>query len=63
MICVGIGGWSFAPWRGGVFYPKGLAQARELAFASRALTSIEINATYHRTQTPELSQMGGRDAR
>ena len=43
---VGIGGWSFAPWRG-PFYPKGLPQKRELAHASRALTSIEINATYY----------------
>jgi uncharacterized protein YecE (DUF72 family) len=49
MIRVGIGGWVFEPWRG-VFYPKGLAQARELAYASRALTSIEINGTFYRTQ-------------
>jgi uncharacterized protein YecE (DUF72 family) len=49
MIRVGIGGWVFEPWRG-VFYPKGLAQARELHFASRAVTSIEINSTFYRTQ-------------
>ncbi|MFL6690964.1 MAG: DUF72 domain-containing protein [Alphaproteobacteria bacterium] len=49
MIRVGIGGWNYPPWRG-AFYPKGLAQAKELEFASRALTSIEINATYHRLQ-------------
>ncbi|HSC17456.1 MAG TPA: DUF72 domain-containing protein [Rhizomicrobium sp.] len=49
MIRVGIGGWNYPPWRG-TFYPKGLAQAKELEFASRALTSIEINATYHRIQ-------------
>jgi len=49
MIRVGIGGWNYQPWRG-TFYPKGLAQAKELEFASRALTSIEINATYHRLQ-------------
>ena len=42
MIRVGIGGWVFAPWRG-EFYPKGLAQTRELEYASRKLTSIEIN--------------------
>jgi uncharacterized protein YecE (DUF72 family) len=52
MIRVGIGGWNFPPWRG-TFYPKGLAQAKELEFASRALTSIEINATYHRLQKPD----------
>jgi uncharacterized protein YecE (DUF72 family) len=50
-IRVGIGGWTFAPWRG-VFYPKGLAHARELEFASGKLTSIEINGTFYRTQKP-----------
>ena len=52
MIRVGIGGWVFAPWRG-EFYPKGLAQARELEYASRKLTSIEINGTFYSTQKPE----------
>jgi uncharacterized protein YecE (DUF72 family) len=52
MIRVGIGGWTFAPWRGEL-YPKGLPQARELAHASRQLTSIEINGTFYRTQKPE----------
>jgi uncharacterized protein YecE (DUF72 family) len=51
-IYIGIGGWTFAPWRG-VFYPKGLPHAKELAFASRALTSIEVNGTFYRTQTPK----------
>jgi uncharacterized protein YecE (DUF72 family) len=50
-IRVGIGGWTFAPWRG-VFYPKGLPHAQELSFASRHLTSIEVNGTFYRTQTP-----------
>ena len=50
-IRIGIGGWTFAPWRG-VFYPKGLAQVRELGFASRALSSIEINGTYYSTFKP-----------
>ncbi|MDX2204607.1 MAG: DUF72 domain-containing protein [Hyphomicrobiaceae bacterium] len=45
-IRAGIGGWTFAPWRG-VFYPQGLAQRQELAFASRALRTIEINGTYY----------------
>ena len=52
MIRVGIGGWVFAPWRG-EFYPKGLAQARELEYASRKLTSIEINGTFYSTQKPD----------
>ena len=51
-IRIGIGGWTFEPWRG-VFYPKGLAQKRELEFASRALSSIEINGTYYSTFKPE----------
>lgn len=52
-IHIGIGGWTFAPWRGGVFYPKGHRQADELAYASRAVTSIEINGTYYGSQKPE----------
>jgi uncharacterized protein YecE (DUF72 family) len=50
-IRVGVGGWTFEPWRG-VFYPKGLPHARELEYASQRLTSIEINGTFYRTQTP-----------
>jgi uncharacterized protein YecE (DUF72 family) len=45
-IYVGIGGWNFEPWRG-VFYPDTLSQKRELEYASRHVTSIEINATYY----------------
>ncbi len=50
-IFVGIGGWNFAPWRGS-FYPKGVTQAQELHFASRQLTSIEINSTFYGLQKP-----------
>jgi len=50
-IYVGIGGWTYEPWRG-VFYPKGLPHARELAYAAEHLTSIEINGTFYRTQKP-----------
>ena len=50
-ICIGIGGWTYEPWRG-VFYPKGLPHARELSYAGEHLTSIEINGTFYRTQTP-----------
>jgi uncharacterized protein YecE (DUF72 family) len=52
MIRVGIGGWVFAPWRG-AFYPKGLPQAHELEYASRKLTTIEINGTFYATQKLE----------
>ncbi|MCA3190687.1 MAG: DUF72 domain-containing protein [Cupriavidus sp.] len=48
-VHIGIGGWNFAPWRDN-FYPAGLPQARELEYASRHLTAIEINSTYHGTQ-------------
>ena len=51
-IHIGIGGWTYEPWRG-VFYPKGLPHKKELEFASRALTSIEINGTYYSTFKPE----------
>ena len=51
MIRVGIGGWTFAPWRG-TFFPKGLPHVQELAHASRRLTAIEINGTFYRTQSP-----------
>jgi hypothetical protein len=45
-IYIGVGGWTFAPWRG-VFYPEKLAQAKELEYAASRLTSIEINGTYY----------------
>jgi uncharacterized protein YecE (DUF72 family) len=50
-IRIGIGGWVYPPWRG-AFYPPGLRQAEELAFASRHVTAIEINGTFYRIQTP-----------
>ena len=60
-IHVGIGGWTYAPWRGGMFYPTGLVQRRELEYASRQLTAIEINSTYYGTQKPAI-YAGWRDA-
>jgi uncharacterized protein YecE (DUF72 family) len=51
-IRVGVGGWTFATWRG-TFFPEGLAQKRELEYASRKLTSIEINGTFYGSQKPE----------
>jgi uncharacterized protein YecE (DUF72 family) len=52
-VHVGIGGWDFDPWRG-TFYPPGLAKAKQLEFAGRHLTAIEINATHYKLQKPEL---------
>lgn len=51
-IHVGISGWRYAPWRGD-FYPEGLVQKHELRFASRAVSSIEINGSFYALQTPE----------
>ena len=51
-IYVGIGGWTFEPWRG-TFYPEKLPQKRELEYASQHLTSIEVNGTYYGSQKPE----------
>uniref|UniRef100_E6VJ38 DUF72 domain-containing protein n=1 Tax=Rhodopseudomonas palustris (strain DX-1) TaxID=652103 RepID=E6VJ38_RHOPX len=51
-IRIGIGGWTFAPWRG-VFYPDKLPQRRELEYAASKLTSIEINGTFYGSQKPE----------
>ncbi len=50
-IRVGIGGWTYEPWRE-TFYPPDLTKRRELEYASRRVTTIEINGTYYRTQTP-----------
>ena len=50
-ILIGISGWRYEPWRG-IFYPPGLAQHRELEFASRAFGSIEINGSFYSLQTP-----------
>ncbi len=51
-ICIGISGWRYPPWRGD-FYPTGLAQRRELEYASRRLSSIELNGSFYALQRPE----------
>ncbi len=53
VIRTGTGGWTFPPWRG-VFYPKTVRQADELAYASRAHGAIEINSTYYSPQPPKV---------
>ena len=50
-IRVGVGGWTYEPWRG-VFYPDGLPHKRELEYAAQHLTAIEINATFYGRQKP-----------
>ncbi|BDT61369.1 hypothetical protein MasN3_48630 [Massilia varians] len=51
-VYIGISGWRYVPWRG-VFYPKGLVQHRELAYAAGQLPSIEINGSFYSLQRPE----------
>lgn len=51
MIRIGISGWRYAPWRG-VFYPRGLPQRRELEYASRQLSTIEVNGSFYSLQRP-----------
>jgi len=55
-IRIGISGWRYEPWRG-TFYPKGLAQRRELEYASRRLSTIEINGSFYSLQTPDSYRM------
>jgi uncharacterized protein YecE (DUF72 family) len=52
---IGISGWRYEPWRGR-FYPPGLPQRQELAFASRVLPSVEINGSFYSLQTPASYQ-------
>jgi len=52
-IRVGIGGWTYEPWRE-TFYPLGTPHARELEYASRRVTAIEINGTFYRLQKPSV---------
>lgn len=51
-IHVGVGGWTYEPWRE-TFYPRELTAKRELEWASRQLTAIEVNGTYYSTMRPE----------
>ena len=59
-VYVGIGGWTFEPWRG-VFYPDKLPQAKELEYAASRLTSIEVNGTYYGSQKPETFRKWARE--
>lgn len=54
-VRVGISGWRYAPWRGR-FYPKDLPQKRELEYASRQVSTIEINGSFYSLQSPASYQ-------
>ena len=51
-IRIGVSGWRYEPWRG-AFYPPGLRQDDELAFAAERLPTIELNGSFYSLQTPE----------
>ena len=50
-VRIGVSGWRYAPWRGN-FYPQGLPQARELAYAAEIFPSIELNGSFYSLQRP-----------
>jgi len=54
-VRIGISGWNYAPWRG-VFYPKGLKHAEELAYVSGAFSTVEVNGTFYSLQRPTTFQ-------
>ena len=59
-VYIGVSGWRYTPWRG-YFYPKGLAQARELAYASRVFPSLELNGSFYSLQYPTSYAAWARD--
>lgn len=59
-IRIGISGWRYAPWRGS-FYPQGLTQAKELAYAARQFPAIELNGSFYALQRPTSYQRWAQD--
>jgi uncharacterized protein YecE (DUF72 family) len=55
VIRVGISGWRYPRWRG-TFYPKGLPQHLELAYASNTFSTVELNGSFYSLQTPTSYQ-------
>src|SRR3954451_16952411 len=58
-VRVGIGGWTYGPWRG-TFYPEEVPQAKELEYAASKLGAIEINATFYSRQSPKSWEKRGK---
>ncbi len=54
-VRIGISGWRYEPWRG-PFYPRGWPQRRELEYAARAVSTIELNGSFYSLQTPTCYQ-------
>ncbi len=61
MVRIGISGWRYEPWRG-IFYPRGLAQRRELEFCARHFPTVEINGSFYSLQRPEFYDAWYREA-
>lgn len=59
-VFIGVSGWRYTPWRGH-FYPKGLAQARELQYASRQFASLELNGSFYSLQRPTSYALWARE--
>ena len=60
-IRIGIGGWTYPPWRG-EFYPEKLPQSKELEYASQRLSAIEINSTFYSRQSRKSWEKWARTA-
>lgn len=61
MIKIGIGGWTYEPWRGS-FYPPKLPHAKEIEFATNAMTAIEVNGTFYSRQSPKTFEKWAKTA-
>ncbi|WP_324652580.1 DUF72 domain-containing protein [Georgenia sp. H159] len=54
-VRIGVSGWRYAPWRG-TFYPRGLAQRRELEYIGTRFPTVELNGSFYSLQRPESYQ-------
>ncbi|MDF9716126.1 DUF72 domain-containing protein [Nocardioides sp. ChNu-99] len=54
-VRVGISGWRYPRWRGD-FYPKGLAQRRELEYVGQRMSTVELNGSFYSLQRPSSYQ-------
>ena len=60
VIRIGVSGWRYGPWRGR-FYPRGLPQRAELAYAARRFSAIELNGSFYSLQRPQSYALWYRD--
>ena len=50
-VRIGISGWRYRAWRGD-FYPQGLRQRDELAYAAARFDTVEVNGSFYSLQRP-----------